>query len=153
MSLFFYLREIYPHKRHRTFYYERNLQMNPQQHHALAYRETDINGAIHRCNESEEQYALYLVMFYDDDTMRQLSDAIAVGAWDDAFTAAHALKGLAGNLGFLPLMHSIAQLVIMIRGGRISDAKVQMAQVGSCYRGIADKIYENFILSQEEQNI
>lgn len=125
--------------------------MNAKQQQALAFRDTDINGAVQRCNENEELYVSYLVLFYKDPTMQQLRDAVASGSWDDAFTAAHALKGLAGNLGFIPLMHSVGQLVVMIRSGRVRDAKEQMAQIGICYRSITDAIYENFILDREEQ--
>lgn len=118
--------------------------MTGKQQHALSLRETDIQGAVRRFSGNEQLYVSCLRMFLDDPTVTQLNKAIDLKAWDDAFTAAHALKGLAGNMGFVPLMHSTGQLVIMIRGGRTKEIGEYMAQVNSNYRDITDAIRENF---------
>lgn len=118
--------------------------MNGKQQHALTLRQTDVQGAVNRMGGSEQMYVACLRMFLDDPTVSELNQAIAAKAWDDAFTAAHALKGLAGNMGFVPLMHSTGQLVIMIRGGRTKEVGAYMAQVNSNYRDITDAIRENF---------
>ena len=94
---------------------------------------------------SEELYLSCLRLLLEDPSMTQLHEAIAAQRWDDAFTAAHALKGLAGNMGFVPLMHSIGQLVILIRGGRVKDIPDALAQAESSYRDITDAISLNFI--------
>ena len=118
--------------------------MNVQQQHALALRETDVEGALKRLHGDEKLYVSCLKLFLDDPTIEQLNRAIASNAWDDAFTAAHALKGLAGNMGFVPLMHSTGQLVILIRGGRTREVVEYIAQVNSSYRDITDAIRDNF---------
>ena len=123
--------------------------MNAKQQHALALRETDVQGAIRRLGDNEKLYIACLAMFLDDPTMAQLNGAVAAQAWDDAFTAAHALKGLAGNMGFVPLMHSTGQLVIMIRGGRTKEIGDCMARVNSNYRDITDAIRESFTNKSE----
>lgn len=46
--------------------------------------------------------------------MLELIKALVDESWDDAFTAAHALKGLAWNMGFISLMYSVGKLIVMI---------------------------------------
>lgn len=127
--------------------------MDRQLQHALALRATDVEGAIKRFNGDESLYVTCLKMFLDDPTIQQLNQAIASEAWDDAFTAAHALKGLAGNMGFVPLMHATSQLLITIRGGRTREVGEYMAQVNSDYRDITDAIHGSFFTKEAEGEI
>ena len=131
--------------------------MNTRQIHALTLRETDVPGAVRRCCGNEQLYTSCLKEFLDDPTMPQLNLALKKGNWDEAFTAAHALKGLAGNMGFIPLMHSISQLLILIRGGRVSEFPEAAEAVNSCYRDIVDGIrqflsYQNSEKENENEN-
>ena len=118
--------------------------MDAKQQHALLLRDTDIQGAVRRMGGNEKLYISCLELFLEDPTVSQLNEAVRLKAWDDAFTAAHALKGLAGNMGFVPLMHSTGQLVIMIRGGRTKEIGEYLAQVNSSYRDITDAIRGSF---------
>lgn len=119
--------------------------MTANQQRALFLRETDIHGAMQRFYGEEELYVSCLLSFLNDETISQLNSAIGNKLWDDAFTAAHALKGLAGNMGFVPLMHSTGQLVVIIRGGRQNEIHDCIEKVNSCYRDITDAIRLNFI--------
>ncbi len=125
--------------------------MNERQLHALSLRETDVQGAMRRFYGDEELYVSCLDRFLYDSTMAELNTAVTNQAWDEAFTAAHALKGLAGNMGFVPLMHATGQLVVLIRGGRTREIGGCIAQVNSSYRDITDAIRQNFILTDEEK--
>ena len=118
--------------------------MNEMQRHALSIRETDLEGALKRFGGDEKLYISCLNRFLEDPSVVQINEAIQEKRWDDAFTAAHALKGLAGNMGFIPLMHATGQLVIMIRGGRIKEITEYTGQVNSNYRDIVDAIRNNF---------
>ncbi len=119
--------------------------MDTKQQHALELRNTDLQGVMKRFNNDEQQYQECLKMFLEDQTMTELNAAITSCEWDGAFTAAHALKGIAGNMGFVPLMHSTGQLLIAIRGGRMKEIKEYAMQVNSNYRDIVDAIKENFM--------
>lgn len=119
--------------------------MNAEQHNALSQRETDIPGAIRRFYGDEALYIACLGDFLKDATMAELNESIENERWDDAFTAAHAMKGLAGNMGFVPLMHAVGRLVVLIRGGRTKEVNECMLQVNSSYRDIADAIQEYFL--------
>lgn len=118
--------------------------MNEQQLHTLSLRETDISGAINRCCGDESLYVACLKEFLEDTTVEQLNKAIKDQQWDDAFTAAHALKGVAGNMGFVPLMLAVGQLIVVIRRGKIGEIATAMEEVDSSYRDIKDAIKKFF---------
>ena len=124
--------------------------MTSQQQQALALRETDIQGVMRRFSGNEELYVSCLKMFLTDTTLADLNKAIKNEAWDDAFTAAHALKGLAGNMGFVPLMLATGQLVVLIRGGRLKEIDDCMTQITSKQRDITDAIRNHFCTEDGE---
>ena len=118
--------------------------MDDKQQRSLTIRDTDVQGAIKRFCGNEALYISCLQMFLEDTTIEDLKRAIEAQSWDEAFTAAHALKGLAGNMGFVPLMHSTGQLVVLIRGGRVQEINDCVMQINSNYRDITDAIRDNF---------
>ena len=123
--------------------------MDIRQAHVLSLRDTDIAGALYRLSGDEAMYSECLRAFLCDPTVEQLNISLECCAWDEAFTAAHALKGVAGNLGFIPLMHSTGQLIVLIRGGRMMDIPMALEQVNSAYRDILDGIYQYFAIADE----
>ena len=118
--------------------------MNARQYHVLHLRNTDTEGALHRLGSNDALYEACLYAFLDDPSVDELNVAVEVGSWDEAFTAAHALKGVAGNMGFVPLMHSTGQLIVLIRGGRMLDIAPALEKVNSSYRDIIDAIHQYF---------
>ncbi len=125
--------------------------MDENQERALVLRNTDIEGAMRRFENNESFYISCLQLFLEDETIRELNKTVKEKRWDDAFTAAHALKGLAGNMGFVPLMHAVGQLVVLIRSGRLREVDESMLQVNSDYRDITDAISQNFIQTQGDE--
>lgn len=107
--------------------------MNAKMQEALLHCETDIQGAMQRFCGNEDIYLSYLRDFPEEPTMKELSDAVDARAWEKAFMAAHALKGLSGNLGFIPLYHAIAEMVILLRSGKYGDVKVGLEHAQKCY--------------------
>lgn len=107
---------------------------------ALLDCETDLDGAMHRFSGNEELYVHCLGEFLHDGTMSDLDNALETRSWDDAFTAVHALKGLAGNMGFIPLFHSSAALVVLIRTGKTSEIDETYQELKKCYKTIVDII-------------
>lgn len=95
--------------------------MNEELINHLLINETDVDGALKRLAGDDQLYVRLLRAFVEDKTMSVMEAAIEAKEWDDVFTAAHALKGLAGNMGFVPLFHSIGELVLHIRSGRIAE--------------------------------
>ncbi len=129
--------------------------MNSEQLYALTLRGTDLEGTIKRFCGDEQLYLTCLVEFLDDPTMDELNATVANQQWDAAVTAAHALKGVAGNMGFIPLMHVIGKLVVLIRGGKIAEVNEMMEQVNNCYNDIRGAIRDNFLPkdNSEKENL
>ena len=107
---------------------------------ALISCETDVEGSLRRFSGDESFYSSCVNIFLDDPTMTSLEYAIKKQDWDEAFTAAHALKGLAGNLGFIPLFHETAELVVLIRAGRVRETDDAMRRIKLCYRELVSAI-------------
>ena len=72
--------------------------------------------------------------------MGQLENAVKAKDWKDAFIAAHALKGLAGNLGFVPLYHASGELVVLLRAGRVDEVMDVYKQAKHSYDALIDAI-------------
>ena len=64
---------------------------------------------------SEEFAAGLAVRFLDDDEMEKLGAAMATRNIEEAFRAAHTLKGVALNLGFKNLGRSASELTEVLR--------------------------------------
>lgn len=101
---------------------------------------TDLGGVSRRFAGNETLYVACLDAFLKDQTLEELKEAITNEAWGEAFTAAHALKGLAGNMGFVPLFHSTGELVMLIRVGRISEIGEEFHKVDRYYKEIVNAI-------------
>lgn len=106
----------------------------------LTHCETDIAGSLKRFAGNEEVYTSYLEAFPKEPTMSALDEAVASEKWDKAFIAAHALKGLAANLGFVPLYHAIGELVVVLRDGRTDEIARVYQQTRQCYENVVAAI-------------
>ncbi|MDO4540214.1 MAG: Hpt domain-containing protein [Syntrophomonadaceae bacterium] len=111
---------------------------------ALIKCQTDVEGALHRLGGNESLYLKCLADFLADQTMDELNSALQIPLWDEAFTAAHALKGLAGNMGFVPLFHAAAEMVVLIRTGRTSQIAECYSELIHCYNRITAAIRDNY---------
>lgn len=77
---------------------------------------------IARFNGNEEKYEKYLAKFPQDGNYADLCQAIRAGDGKAAFAAAHALKGIAGNLSLVKLYADIQPLVEQLRRGDLDRA-------------------------------
>lgn len=81
-----------------------------------------------RCMENEALYLKLVGVMLADKNFDKLRSAIESGNLDEAFEAAHALKGALGNLALTPLYEKAASLTEFLRnraeadyGGLVSD--------------------------------
>lgn len=119
--------------------------------HDLMNCETDVEGALRRFCDNEALYIKCLSQFLEDRTMSDLEKAMQAQAWDEAFTAAHALKGVTGNMGFIPLFHASAELVILIRTGKIQEAGPSFLKLKRCYDQVASVISRHCGTDRKEE--
>lgn len=57
----------------------------------------------------------FLLKFSDDDTMGKLREAVSKGDIKESFSAAHTLKGISANLGFVKLTKAVSALTEQLR--------------------------------------
>ena len=75
--------------------------------------------------QSDERIARFLKMFPGDDSMQNLSAAVAANDAPTAFRAVHTLKGVALNLGLGSLAHASSQMTEALRGQDSMPESVQ----------------------------
>lgn len=75
----------------------------------------DTEGGLARCINNEEFYFRMVGLSLEDANFDKLRDAIGSGDLDGAFEAAHALKGILGNVGLTQLYEPIAEMTEELR--------------------------------------
>lgn len=89
----------------------------------------DIPGIADRFTDDAE---LYLQCYNDllgEDNRKLLAAAMKAKDYEKAFEAAHALKGLTGNLGLTPLYGALCKLVESLRVGEYGGVKAEYRDV------------------------
>ncbi len=82
---------------------------------ALKAQGADIDGVMERFLRDEALYVDCFEEFMLDENFKALGKAIMVQDHSQAFEYAHALKGVAGNLGLLPLYRAASNIVSALR--------------------------------------
>lgn len=78
----------------------------------------NVDTALKRFLDDEEMYFEFLNSFVEDTLMSRLKQAVQNGSVDDAFEAAHALKGLCANLSIDSMSKMIVPMVEILRDRR-----------------------------------
>jgi HPt (histidine-containing phosphotransfer) domain-containing protein len=75
----------------------------------------DVKTGLDRCMNSEDFYFRMIGMLLKEDCFNRLEEAIAQNDLDAAFEAAHALKGVSGNLSLTPLYKDAEEITELLR--------------------------------------
>ncbi len=67
---------------------------------------------------SERLVQKFVLKFLNDGSYQLLKDSLAAGDRDEAFRAAHTIKGVCANLAFNELLESSEQLTEALRDGK-----------------------------------
>lgn len=70
---------------------------------------------LSRCMNNEQFYLSLVKRVAGDAGFQKLKDAIEAGDLETGFEAAHALKGVLGNLSLTPLYESVAEITELLR--------------------------------------
>ena len=84
----------------------------------------------------------FLLKFPDDKSFQTLEDSLKSGAVEDAFRAAHTLKGLCLNLGFSDLYTPSAALTEILRAKKTEGANELLETVREKYKAVLDGIFK-----------
>ncbi|MBQ7530039.1 Hpt domain-containing protein [bacterium] len=68
-----------------------------------------------RCMNNQNFYFRLVKMAAGDKGFARLSNALNNRDWNDAFEAAHGLKGILSNLALTPLVEPVSQLTELLR--------------------------------------
>ncbi|MDD3401766.1 MAG: Hpt domain-containing protein [Hespellia sp.] len=85
----------------------------------------DVDATMERLVNDEELFEMCLAQFSEDAGFAELRTAIEAKDYHAAFEHAHALKGVAGNLGLTPLFEAISVLVEALRVDDYSHVEAQ----------------------------
>ncbi len=99
-----------------------------------AYRSigADWEGVTKRLM-GEELVERFAIKFIEDDSFLKLKEALASHDVDAAFMAAHTLKGVCQNLGFVGLYAPANELTEILRAGSLEGADELFAKVEAEY--------------------
>ena len=75
----------------------------------------NVDEAVKRCMNNEAFYLRMIKMAAADKNFERLSSALAAQDWKGAFEAAHALKGILGNLALDPMLKPATALTELLR--------------------------------------
>ena len=76
---------------------------------------------LNRCMNNEEFYLKLVKMVPGDAGFVKLREAIAAGDLEAGFEAAHALKGVLGNLSLTPMDDSVVEITELLRSRTETD--------------------------------
>ena len=76
---------------------------------------------LERCLNNEEFYLGLIPPALDKSAYEELEKAIREKELKNAFEAAHALKGVLGNLALTPIYEPVSELTELLRGGADAD--------------------------------
>lgn len=100
---------------------------------ALKEAGADTDGALRRFSGNIGLYQKILRMFPEDETYGQIESALQANDWAALMTAAHTLKGVAGNLGLTSLFDACSVTVSLLRMERYGEATVACEKLRRAY--------------------
>lgn len=81
----------------------------------------DVEEGLKRCVDNEAFYLKMVEKAAGDQTFDKLMAAVLAGRLEEAFEAAHALKGVYGNLALTPLFQTVSELTELLRTRKKMD--------------------------------
>lgn len=84
----------------------------------------------------------FLRLFPQDDSFPRLSEALGRGDSEEAFRAAHTLKGVAANLGLERLRALASDMTECLRRGDLSGAQARLAETEAAYQRVLAALEE-----------
>lgn len=106
----------------------------------LAAAGVDVEEALMRFMGNEDLMLKFLLRFPEDPSFSQLKAAMEHGDAAGAFTAAHTLKGVAGNLSLKDLFQQVGAMVEDLRKGDLASAAGKMGDLEAQYLHITQAL-------------
>ncbi len=100
----------------------------------------DVHEALSRFMNNEGLLKKFLLRFPQDQNYAKLKQAFADRDKDAAFTAAHTLKGVTGNLSMKRLFALLSDMVERLRVGDLVSAEQQLDELEREYDMVLDAL-------------
>lgn len=100
----------------------------------------EVEDTLDRLMGDEELYNEYLEKFPQNQNVILLQEAIEVQDYDTAKKEVHTLKGVALNLGLLPLADACMMMLMDLREGKKTEGAAQMSEVLNQFNLFKDAI-------------
>lgn len=91
---------------------------------------------------SEARVQKFALMFLKDPSIGQLRNAMESGNCENAFRAAHTLKGICANLGFTSLWEKSSDITELLRAGDMEKAMLVWPDVDACCTRVEETLKE-----------
>lgn len=89
----------------------------------------NVDEGLGRCMNNEAFYLRLAKMVVEDGSFERLQTALAGGDLDAAFEAAHALKGVLGNLALTPMSAPVTELTELLRNKTPGDYQALCGEI------------------------
>ena len=100
----------------------------------------DWQDVLQRFGGSQAIVKKFAIKFLDDPSFSDMKKAVAEKNVEDAFRAAHTLKGVCLNLGFSDLYHTSYDITEIFRAGTFEGAEELMEAMDDQYQTIQDAV-------------
>ncbi len=102
----------------------------------------DPNEGLNRFSNNAEMYEKFLYEFPNDTHFQEMLTAIDNNDPSNAFKAAHALKGVTGNLSIKKLYESLLPLVEEFRAGSMEKVPELLPEIKDNYESVTAALKE-----------
>lgn len=105
-----------------------------------ALKESGVNleTALERFLGNEALLERFLRKFLEDKSFGEIITAMELNHSEDAFKAAHTLKGVAGNLSIDSVYHAVIPIVEALRNNDLNTARELLPELEKSYHAVID---------------
>lgn len=96
----------------------------------------NVESALERFMGNEVLFERFLKKFLADSSFETLAKNIEIGECEEAFKAAHTLKGVAGNLSLEQIHKKTIPIVEALRNQDLDTAKKAFSELEQCYQKV-----------------
>lgn len=100
----------------------------------------ELEKVLARYGGNEKMLKHFLHLFVKDSSFSKLQEALASDKTEEAFRAAHTLKGICANLGFEGLYKKASEITEILRRGELDDAKPIFPGLAELYGNVIEII-------------
>lgn len=123
--------------------------MEEQFENELRENGAGVDTAVKRFMGNKALYKKFLMKFKEDRSCQAIAEHIGARDYEEAFNAAHSLKGVAGNLGLDPVYEGASKITELLRGKSPEEVDRGAVEAAAEDLGKACGIFRTIIMKYE----